>query len=179
MNISNDIAKNHKKRGRKPKGGKILLVNQIPEHTPDQIINTILHLKCGLHDLKNSFSSKITHDMVESYQFLNKDIGFNLVNKSECNEAFHTDKATEEESSVNQKLITLAHDLHNNTNSDKRAACFGVRAVSIIILLIFLNIQSRDITMCMDVFVVQNVLRVTYLNNQILILHVNLKDIRY
>lgn len=124
MSVSNDITKNHKKRGRKPKGGKIILVNQTPEHASEPTTNTILHLKCGLNDLKNCFVTKNTQDTVESYQFMNKDIGFNLVNKSENNESYHSDTTNEEECSINRKLITLAHDLHNNTNSVKRSACF-------------------------------------------------------
>jgi hypothetical protein len=42
-----------KKRGRKPKGGK-LIVNSIQEPIPQtQIVNIIMHLKCSLKDLNN------------------------------------------------------------------------------------------------------------------------------
>jgi len=123
-----DSTKNPKKRGRKPKGGKILLVNQTQEPTFETTPNTILHLKCGLEDLKQSHClvNKNSQPMVESYQFMNKDIGFNLVNSKSSNEEYYDDEevSPQEDSSINQKLITLSHDLHNNINSDKRSACF-------------------------------------------------------
>lgn len=122
MNVLNDNAKNPKKRGRKPKGGKILLVNHPQEVLHETAPNTILHLKCCLEDLKQVFVPKNTRDVIESYQFVNKDMGFNIVNKPETDKG--CDTTNNEECSVNQKLITLAHDLHNNTNSDKRSACF-------------------------------------------------------
>ena len=48
-----------KKRGRKPKGGKILNKSLAIQDTPLPITNVILHLKCSLHDL-NEHNNKIT-----------------------------------------------------------------------------------------------------------------------
>jgi len=44
----------HKKRGRKPRGGKIINENQIQSHGVPEVPNIILHLKCVLSDLKKS-----------------------------------------------------------------------------------------------------------------------------
>jgi hypothetical protein len=42
----------HKKRGRKPRGGKIIHENQIQKNNNPEVPNIILHLKCVLSDLK-------------------------------------------------------------------------------------------------------------------------------
>ena len=44
----------HKKRGRKPRGGKIIHENQIQTNNNPEVPNIILHLKCVLSDLKKS-----------------------------------------------------------------------------------------------------------------------------
>ena len=57
-----------KKRGRKPKGGKI--IQQILNDTPqkEDKPNVILHLKCSMKDLKNNTQQNTQHDgFVDSY----------------------------------------------------------------------------------------------------------------
>ena len=44
----------HKKRGRKPRGGKIIHENQLQKNNNPEVPNIILHLKCVLSDLKKS-----------------------------------------------------------------------------------------------------------------------------
>lgn len=44
----------HKKRGRKPRGGKIIHENLIQKNNNPEVPNIILHLKCLLSDLKKS-----------------------------------------------------------------------------------------------------------------------------
>jgi hypothetical protein len=44
----------HKKRGRKPRGGKIIHENPIEYNNSPEVPNIILHLKCVLSDLKKS-----------------------------------------------------------------------------------------------------------------------------
>lgn len=44
----------HKKRGRKPRGGKIIHENQMQANNSPEVPNIILHLKCVLSDLKKS-----------------------------------------------------------------------------------------------------------------------------
>ena len=117
-----ETPKNPKKRGRKPKGGKILSLNQVPENKIEVSQNIILHLKCGLHDLKESVFSetKHKHNNVESYQFAKNEVGYNI----STNNTFDMDNCQDDNCSINQKLNELARDLHNNNISDKRSACF-------------------------------------------------------
>jgi hypothetical protein len=51
----------HKKRGRKPRGGKIIHENQMQTNNSPEVPNIILHLKCVLSDLKKNelISNKI------------------------------------------------------------------------------------------------------------------------
>lgn len=50
---------NIKKRGRKPKGGKLIYKQPEQNNTPSSIANIILHLKCSLNDL-NEYNHKIS-----------------------------------------------------------------------------------------------------------------------
>ena len=57
-----EIEKEHvvaKKRGRKPKGGKIVLKNNEENNKPPVLPNVILHLKCSLQDL-DDYNSKMS-----------------------------------------------------------------------------------------------------------------------
>jgi len=63
-----------KKRGRKPKGGKIVPNNFLLENNKSHEPNIIMHLKCGESDLvQNTFNSSISYDstvpLVETFQF--------------------------------------------------------------------------------------------------------------
>ena len=128
-----------KKRGRKPKGGKIiqqiLPLNENKENRP----NVILHLKCFLKDLNdnNLFGSQF-----DSFNFSNANLSYDLI-KSESNNSFNkTIKPVEEyecesdcENDNNcknnndikeiwRKLKVLERDLHLNNISNKKCACF-------------------------------------------------------
>ena len=46
-----------RKRGRKPKGGKIIAPPPIKDATDLKVSNIILHLKCNTGDLSNKFSN--------------------------------------------------------------------------------------------------------------------------
>jgi hypothetical protein len=50
----------HKKRGRKPKGGKLVTKDTEPTKTAPQVNNIILHLKCSLSDLNTQTDSRRT-----------------------------------------------------------------------------------------------------------------------
>ena len=73
----------HKKRGRKPKGGKIIVDNVPTENVFIPKPNVIMHLKCGMADLVQSqFISAITYNPsiqnVETFQFGNE-IGYDII----------------------------------------------------------------------------------------------------
>jgi len=76
-----------KKRGRKPKGGKIITNNFIQETNKSHEPNIIMHLKCGESDLvQNAFISSIVYEpnvpAVETFQFENtksNDLGYSVI----------------------------------------------------------------------------------------------------
>ena len=80
MNMPNktDEVKVPKKRGRKPKGGKLI---KKPENPTDVIVpepNIILHLKCGVKDLKTKHTEK---ENVGAFQFeKNTEIPYQIIN---------------------------------------------------------------------------------------------------
>jgi hypothetical protein len=55
----------HKKRGRKPRGGKIINENQMHANNAPEVPNIILHLKCVLSDLKKS--NELNSNKVDTY----------------------------------------------------------------------------------------------------------------
>lgn len=137
-NIIDESVKIPKKRGRKPKGGKIIETVVPNETNNNSTPNVILHLKCGSNELKNIelFSSpsytydgeKNNGDKIVAYQFNDGDRNFGIVEQPiikpisepvECKDEHDSDIA-----SIYQKLKMLSNDLHTNNLSDKRSACF-------------------------------------------------------
>ena len=57
-----------KKRGRKPKGGKIITQKLEENNNNNEIPNIILHLKCSLNDIKNKNNDKSNSGGVEESQ---------------------------------------------------------------------------------------------------------------
>jgi hypothetical protein len=137
-----------KKRGRKPKGGKIIQqvvpLNNNKETKP----NIILHLKCSLKDLQtNTFMST----NIECFNFLGKnDLNYEIINSTnenaqnniqnklncldniitneETNDIYDDDNYSKNKENdirdVWKKLKVLEHNLHINNISDKKSACF-------------------------------------------------------
>ena len=48
------VEKIPKKRGRKPKGGKVVVVKPVNEPLQNSKINIILHLKCNTNEIKDN-----------------------------------------------------------------------------------------------------------------------------
>ena len=145
----NDTAENNatvppigKKRGRKPKGGKIIqqdapLVKEKAENP-----NIILHLKCYLKDL-NPIESE-NENSVESFHFpvSKNELSYDVIYKAEiieneifqknCHEHIQEDSFTESQPNeiknhnreIWQKLKILEKSLHLNDLTDKKSACF-------------------------------------------------------
>lgn len=132
-----------KKRGRKPKGGKIIATIQPEENLVVAEPNIILHLKCGSMDLKDSGFLKDRHlsydpsdvGNIDSYNFEGKGdvLSFGLLGNSVsdsnkcCNKSKTDDESVESDDRdiISDKLKQLAVNLHTNNISDKRSACFG------------------------------------------------------
>lgn len=133
-----------KKRGRKPKGGKIIQqivpINANKETKP----NVILHLKCSLKDLQNNPNSseilsynlnginQLAYDFIES-QNKTPAITTDIINITKCedNYDFDDDKSdnnivvnNNDVREVWKKLKQLEHNLHVNNICDKKSACF-------------------------------------------------------
>jgi hypothetical protein len=60
----NEDSPTGKKRGRKPRGGKLVLKQQETSQQPATLSNVILHLKCSLSDL-NEYNNRITNLMTD------------------------------------------------------------------------------------------------------------------
>jgi hypothetical protein len=139
-----------KKRGRKPKGGKIIQqvipLNNNKETKP----NVILHLKCSLKDLQINqsasssiesfnFSAKndLNYEIISSNQnnFTNNNSNNNYINTIISNNDNDTDNDMYDDDyysknkdndirEVWKKLKVLEHNLHINNISNKKSACF-------------------------------------------------------
>ena len=130
--VTNEDTKIPKKRGRKPKGGKIIqqLVTNVSEK--EEKTNIILHLKCSMKDLQTNTQSTF----IESYNFLGKKNDLNYenlntvtipTNSDTCYECEDYDDETvckDANKEVWKKLKQLEHNLHINNVNNKRSACF-------------------------------------------------------
>ena len=133
-----------KKRGRKPKGGKIIQKITPLNNNKEEKPNVILHLKCSLKDLQ---TNTLLHSNIDCFNFnssakLPYDIISNdsttIQNKFNTTETNDTMVASQKydncdsdcddkESDVKEvwkKLKQLEHNLHVNNISDKKSACF-------------------------------------------------------
>uniref|UniRef100_A0A6C0EVL4 MYM-type domain-containing protein n=1 Tax=viral metagenome TaxID=1070528 RepID=A0A6C0EVL4_9ZZZZ len=143
----NDTKNVGKKRGRKPKGGKIIQQILPLNNNKDIRPNIILHLKCSLKDLQNSSSIE---NNIESYNFSSKNnISYEIIsnNDSLFQNNFNENKPiiaercdddddylVEEDDFYKKKdnetkdtwknIKLLQHNLHINNISDKKSACF-------------------------------------------------------
>jgi hypothetical protein len=137
-----------KKRGRKPKGGKIIITNCLPECPPLPEPNIILHLKCGSADLTETTFATILDcgignrgggavvggQGIDNFQFERTHLQYqelpgvikHLPNDTDDeNESNATDSSKNNSNRVLWKKIReLTYNLHCNTIADKKSACF-------------------------------------------------------
>ena len=138
-----------KKRGRKPKGGKI--IQQIVSISNGKEIkpNVILHLKCSLKELYKNGASLTNSSEFISYNEYSYDSICSLENNKTAynNQNYNKDEYEEENVQNNgenepndnyddytsacsdtkelfKKLKNLQHNLHVNNINDKKSACF-------------------------------------------------------
>jgi len=131
-----------KKRGRKPKGGKIIQQVVSTDPQKEDKPNIILHLKCSMKDLQNTTQN---NGFVESYNSLGckNDLTYEVIG-NENSSTFNDNTTTtisnlENEYDVEiddelickdvnkeiwKKLKHLEHNLHINNVNNKRSACF-------------------------------------------------------
>lgn len=127
-----------KKRGRKPKGGKIVQQYESQtKTTKDSRPNVIMHLKCSLKDLvANSESVENNIDPYNYDDIIKNNLNYELINNQNIKlyinqDINNNDASTTSESNNNvemsdiwRKLKVLEHNLHLNNISDKKSACF-------------------------------------------------------
>ncbi len=129
-----------KKRGRKPKGGKI--VNIEPKIEKNEVVkqNVILHLKCNLKDIFETNQSDIEpHNenlnnsktsLLNYHTIQNNESTYNTFDNKNDNYQKNTidnviiERETSSSKDINIKLKELQALLHNNDISDKKSACF-------------------------------------------------------
>jgi hypothetical protein len=141
-----------KKRGRKPKGGKIIQQSVAPLPKKEEKPNIILHLKCSVKDLDENSEFNIKNNSIESFNFENskKEFLYEVIdnNHDKCQTITSTTLPTtytsndltnqifngqyqkknleneEETKEIWRKLKNLEYNLHTNNISDKKSACF-------------------------------------------------------
>jgi hypothetical protein len=126
--MENNQEKVYKKRGRRPKGGKVVKNEKKNIDTNVNKKNIILHLKCRLSDLKNNNYKNATqynpNDIhnVEPYENENT---FELINKEieVTEDKKETSKVDKQKKEIYNKLSELEKNLNTN-NIHKKSACF-------------------------------------------------------
>lgn len=124
--------KGPRKRGRKPKGGKIVATAVPIENIVVTEPNIILHLKCGVSDLESCeflASKPVNYDpndilKIDSFQFKTDMSTYESVPSSKTVCANTSGPPKEIDDVISEKLKILAFNLHTNNISDKKAACF-------------------------------------------------------
>lgn len=120
-----------KKRGRKPKGGKIIQ-QTIPTPVHEYKTNIILHLKCSLKDLQDNWD--FTEGTVDPYCPKNE-LNYDVINNNSSNNNkknitinnFDEESTSHSDNEVREiwkKLKMLQHNLHMNNVNDKKSSCF-------------------------------------------------------
>jgi hypothetical protein len=148
-NTNKEEQKTIKKRGRKPKGGKIIQQIISLDNNANIKPNVILHLKCSTKDLyKNTTTlgqACVFNDFISYNDYEYDDVcqvNNELVNKNEKNSynEDYDDENNEESSiildenacksnsvvmkNIFSKLKALQHNLHINNINNKKSACF-------------------------------------------------------
>lgn len=102
-----------KKRGRKPKGGKIIVVTESKNENNQLSSNVIVHLKCKKSDLDND-ELDLDTNIIPNY---NESVLLNSHYKEEI-------PTKSQSKSIHEKLKELQTQLHNNTVCDTGSSCF-------------------------------------------------------
>ena len=138
---NNEVVKIPKKRGRKPKGGKVVICEPNLDNTPPSKINIILHLKCNTTDV-NKLEHNLNTNFFENYKFSESkltDLNYmtynniktkddNIDNNDNVDNSIsnsnESNNDTDNMKSIWQKLDILSNNLHTNNICDKKSACF-------------------------------------------------------
>jgi hypothetical protein len=112
-----------KKRGRKPKGGKIITITEQVSTDTAYTTNVIVHLKCKNNDVKD----ELTSNMNSNYYNTNNNIENNDINNDNTTVSYEQvthKKEFDDSKNIHEKLKRLQVNLHNNTVCETESACF-------------------------------------------------------
>ncbi len=104
-----------KKRGRKPKGGKIVQQTVVSENVKEVRPNVIMHLKCSLKDLYDSNNNNNTFGL-EAYNDAESD-NFQIINFNNSNQD-HNSNVSQNKFSLFEKTSTNINDLYDKQNDN-------------------------------------------------------------
>ena len=134
-----------KKRGRKPKGGKLVVKQSETDAVNTTITNVILHLKCSLNDLNDRSTSNVSKLVynpeippeVKTYVTENEFCEYEDSKKQPINYAYadtnsqvnvckkcSSDDSAVNIKDVNHKLKSLKFNLYKDALKDHKSACF-------------------------------------------------------
>ena len=124
-----------RKRGRKPKGGKIVQISNASTVQPETKPNVILHLKCSSADLFSTgyHDSNFSTSNIESFNFNKNELSYELISSKPFEmkndedvgcEKINTFVDNNDSKEIWRKLKVLKHNLHTNNMLDKKSACF-------------------------------------------------------
>jgi hypothetical protein len=102
-----------KKRGRKPKGGKIIQQLITTINITETKPNVILHLKCSLKDIKNN----LYNNNLNGYNFDNKsELTYDIISNN-INNDFNTYESFDNKLKKHQNFNSINEDVKNNDNT--------------------------------------------------------------
>lgn len=129
-----------RKRGRKPKGGKIVQITNPASVQPEEKPNVILHLKCKSSDLLSTGyrDSNFSNSNIESFDFNKNEFSYELIagnpfdfknddDANLLNTNHYVEKTISDANEMKEiwnKLKILKQNLHMNNITDKKSACF-------------------------------------------------------
>lgn len=119
-----------RRRGRKPKGGKVVsAIVSDGEKEPQETSNVVLHIRCSLSDLCPTEAALDDRQQqpFETYEGIGsvQEPSYHYIDEtSRSATGDRESRATEYDTIIVRKLKELEHCLHRNEISDKESACF-------------------------------------------------------
>jgi hypothetical protein len=104
-----------KKRGRKPKGGKIVQQNLHTQPKKEEKPNIILHLKCSMKDLSENSEFHMKNNTIESFTFGKNDLAYEVIEN--CYETPSMSTISNKNCNF-QQVYSIESDLLPPQNSD-------------------------------------------------------------
>jgi hypothetical protein len=150
MEVAKPDTDDSKKKGRKPKGGKLIVKAEEVQEQPVQLLNVILHLKCSTKEYNDyiektkmsvdtfsynpegpptimTYNSKDNYAVYDDSRKMNNNAYTDVVESGLCKACRNASETTECDTSIkdiNAKLKQLRIVLYKNLPVDTKSACF-------------------------------------------------------